>query len=463
MRTRGRQPRWHVLATVTAALLLVTACGTGDVEITVGPEAALADTGDTEDDGPADDDAADGPDAGRDGRSSASDDEEGREVAASATEAADPEPATATASVDGELEVRFLDVGQGDATLLVHPEAAVLIDTGRHQASDVVPAVRAAGVDTLDLVIVTHPHADHLGQFDQVLDQLTVHEVWWSGSTTTTQTFDRALAALERSEAAYEEPRAGDTALLGPLELEVVNPPAGTGLGDLHDANLAIRVTYGAVRLLFTGDAEAPTETRMVARSAATLDADILQLGHHGSSTSTTAGFLAAVDPAVAVYSASSTNPYGHPHAEVLDRLRAAGVDVYGTAVHGTVTVTTDGRTWSVATARQGTPTPGGSSSSGANSSSGSSGSSASSPRPSPTPSPTASAAPASEACAPGQVDVNTASHDELQRIIHIGPDRAQQIPGLRPFGDVRQLDRISGIGPARLDDILAQGVACAS
>jgi competence protein ComEC len=455
MRTRGRQPRWHLLATLAALLLLVTACGAGEVEVTVGPEAALAST----DDDPADDDPADDPaEDASDGRPSGPDaDDEGAEADAASAAAPAPGPATATASIDGELEVRFLDVGQGDATLFVHPEAAVLIDTGRHQASDVVPAVRAAGVDTLDLVVVTHPHADHLGQFDQVLDQLTVHEVWWSGSTTTTQTFDRALAALERSDAAYEEPRAGDTAVLGPLELEVVNPPAGTGLGDLHDATLALRVTFGTVRLLFTGDAETATEARMVAWSAATLDADILQLGHHGSSTSTTPGFLAAVDPAVAISSASSSNPYGHPHAEVLDRLTAASIDVYGTAVHGTVTVTTDGRTWSVTTARQGTPAPGGSGTSG------SSGRSASSPRPSPSATPSPNAAPSPDACAPDQVDVNRASEDELQRIIHIGPDRAQQIPGLRPFGSVRQLDRIAGIGPARLDDILAQGVACAS
>jgi competence protein ComEC len=460
VRTRGRQPRWQLLATAAACLLLVTGCGAGEVEITVGPEAAVAST---EDVGPAEDGALDADrDAAPDDGSADRDAGDEDPAVEASTSAPAVEPGTATASSSGELEVRFLDVGQGDATLLVHPEAVVLIDTGRHQASDVVPAVRAAGVDTLDLVIVTHPHADHLGQFDQVLDQLTVHEVWWSGSTTTTQTFDRALAALERSDAAYEEPRAGDTAVLGPLELEVVNPPAGTGLADLHDANLALRVTFGAVRLLFTGDAEAATEARMVSRSAATLDADILQLGHHGSATSTTGGFLAAVDPAVAIYSASTTNPYGHPHAEVLDRLTATGVDVYGTAVHGTVTVTTDGRTLSVATARAGTPTPGGTGPDGSSSNSRSTSTSRSTQTPSPSPSPTASA-PASEACAPGQVDVNTASAEELQRIIHIGPDRAQQVPGLRPFSTVRQLDRISGIGPARLDDILAQGVACAS
>jgi competence protein ComEC len=379
----------------------------------------------------------------------------------------EPEPAE-PAPAQGDLEVYYFDVGQGDATLLKHADATVLIDTGRHQASDVVPHLRSVGVDELDLVVVTHPHADHIGQFDQVIDALPVGEVWWSGSLATSQTFERAVAALERSDALYEEPRAGDVTSIGPLQVEVVNPPVGVGLGDLHDASLAFRITYGEVRFLFTGDAEAATEARMVSQAATTLAADILQLGHHGSRTSTTSGFLTAVDPDVAIYSASATNQYGHPHVEVMDRLDAAGIDIYGTAVHGTVTVTTDGTGWSVSTDRTGDATAGanraeaggtsGSSGSNSGSSSGRSGAAAS---PSPAPSPS-EASTASGSCGPGQVDINSAGFNDLQQIIHIGPDRAQQIPALRPFASVGSMERISGIGPARLDDIIAQGVACA-
>jgi competence protein ComEC len=375
----------------------------------------------------------------------------------------DPEGSTETddddagaSAVAGELEVHYLNVGQGDATLLTHADATILIDTGRHQASDVVTYLRSLGVDSLDLVVITHPHADHIGQFDQVIDAVPVDEVWWSGSTTTSQTFERAVAALDRSDAVYEEPRAGDVTTVGPLRIEVVNPPVGVSLSDVHDAGLAFRVTYGDVRFLFTGDAEAATESRMTSRSSNGLSADILQLGHHGSRTSTTAGFLAAVDPSVAIYSASSGNQYGHPHAEVLDRLDAAGIEVYGTAVHGTVTVVTDGRDWTVDTGRVGTPTPGGSPRSAAGSS-----------EPGSAADEEASSAPAAAAddrggaCAPGQVDINAAGFEDLQLIIHIGPDRAGQIPGLRPFSSVGSMDRISGIGPARLADITSQGVAC--
>jgi competence protein ComEC len=360
-----------------------------------------------------------------------------------------PEPETAPDAA-GELEVHYLDVGQADATLLLHDEVAVLIDAGHWQSSDVVPLLRSRGVDALDLVVVTHPHADHIGQFDRVMDAFPVDEVWWSGSVTTSQTFERAVTALERSDAAYEEPRVGDRTTVGPLTIDVVNPPSGVGLSDLHDAGLGLRVTFGDVRFLFTGDAEAATEARMTSTSAATIAAEVLQLGHHGSRTSTTAPFLSAVDPAVAIYSAGAGNQYGHPHGSVIDRLLAADIEVYGTDVHGSIVVTTDGASWSVATeaAGQVMAAPPGSTSTAP-------------PRPTSTAPPDPGPSAPSGACTGDQVDINTAGADELQRIHQIGPERAEQILQLRPFPNVRAMDRISGIGPARLDEILAQGVAC--
>ncbi len=325
-----------------------------------------------------------------------------------------PSPDTTPSSVGGDLEVHYLDVGQGDATLLLHDEVAVLVDAGRWQSSGLVPMLRARGVEALDLVVITHPHADHIGQFDQVMDAFPVDEVWWSGSVTTSQTFERAVAALERSDAAYEEPRVGDQATLGPLDIEVVNPPAGVGLSDLHDAGVSLRVTYGEVRLLFTGDNEAATERRMTSDSAAMIDADILQLGHHGSSTSTTASFLSAVDPMLAIYSAGANNSYGHPAPEVVDRVLASDIELYGTDVHGTILVTTDGAGWSVATEASGQVE-------------------AAPSNPPSNSSPETSTA--GGACTGDQVDINAADRDQLQRI--------------------------DQIGPARLEDIITRGVAC--
>jgi len=245
-----------------------------------------------------------------------------------------------------------LDVGQGDAMLLMHPDVTMLIDTGRHDRSDVVPLLRQHGVTRIDLLVITHPHADHIGQFDRVMEAFPVEEVWWSGSTATSQTFGRAVAALEASSARYEEPRAGAVTTVGPLGIEILHPGAGDSLRDLNDSSISLRITYGSFRLVTTGDAERAAEARMLARHRDRLAADVLRLGHHGSSTSTTPDFFAAVSPTVAIYSASAANQYGHPHAEVVERVRARGIALYGTATNGTVTIVTDGAGFETRTQR---------------------------------------------------------------------------------------------------------------
>jgi competence protein ComEC len=384
-------------------------------------------------------------------------------AAAESVPSASPSPQAAPRAppaVGEPLRVTFIDVGQGDATLLQVPGATLLIDTGRHDRSDLVPALRVLGVEVIDVVVITHGHADHIGQLDTVLQAFSVGEVWMSGTPHTTLTFERALAALEASDARYEEPRAGDSTALGPLLVEVLNPARLTG--DLHRDSLALRVTFGSVGFLFTGDAEQQTESEMLARDAASLRADVYQVGHHGSRTSTSPAFLTAVSPHVAVYSAGAGNSFGHPHPEVVDRLLAAGVTLYGTDVHGSVTVVTDGESWDVATVRGAppvgaasgtappTPTP----------------ALSPSPPPAPTGTATATATPSPPApagsCAPGQVDINSAGFADLELIIHIGPARAQAIIDLRPFASVDDLIRVSGIGSSRLQDIKTQGVACA-
>lgn len=269
---------------------------------------------------------------------------------------AGPEPPRSGAEESGAeatgdeavLEVIAFDVGQGDATLVRSGDATVLVDTGRHDRDDVVGHLDAAGIDTLDLVVITHPHADHIGQLDAVLEGLDVAEVWFSGAVHTTATFERAVAAVEASDAAYGEPRGGDVADIGPLTVEVLNPDEDIALDDLHDSGLVVRISAAGASVLLTGDAEAVTEARLVDRRPDLLAADLYRVGHHGSTTSTSPGFLAAVDPQIAVWSASATNSYGHPHDEVIDRLDAAGIEVWGTALHGTITAVGSDGEWTV-------------------------------------------------------------------------------------------------------------------
>ena len=320
-----RPPRVSGLVSILLALLLLTACGAGTTSVNATDQVATTHTTSTTP-------------------------TTGTSIPSATTEAA-AEPASPEGTRPGpagELEVSFLDIGQGDATLVRTHDATMLIDTGRHDREDVVEHLHFREVESIDVVVITHGHADHIGQLDRILTEFDVGEVWMSGTPHTSATFERAIDAIAAADVAYEEPRAGASTTVGSIDVDVVHP---TGLsGDLHADTLAVRIGIGEVSFLFTGDAEGAVETELVARDPAVLEATVYHVGHHGSTTSTTAGFLAAVAPEVAVYSASAGNSYGHPHDEVVDRITDAGIDLYGTDVDGTVTVTTDGVTYAVVT-----------------------------------------------------------------------------------------------------------------
>ena len=330
---------------------------------------------------------------------------------------------------EGDLLVHYIDVGQGDATLLQGPDFTVLIDAGRHDRNDVVPYLKSMNVKSIDLLILTHPHADHIGQAVNVLKSFKVDEVWMSGSEHTSITYEELIDTLLESDVNYNEPRAGERYKIGSLDIEVLHPDRL--IGDFNEDSIAIRAIYGNVKFVFTGDAEKRGEETMV-KSGRDLRADILHLGHHGSNTSSTEAFLKAVDPDVAIYSAGKDNPYGHPHQEVIQRLFDLKIKVYGTDVHGTIIVKTDGKTYDISTEKSGKIQIPGQDDENEDSD-----------------------------APPGCININTASFEELQLIVHIGPERAQQIIELRPFSSLDDLLRVDGIGPSRLQDIKEQGLAC--
>lgn len=341
------------------------------------------------------------------------------------------------------MSVFFFDVDQGDSTLFLGEEFALLIDAGRHDRSDVADHLRRVGVEFIDVFVLTHPHADHIGQCPAVMGNFAVGEVWMSGDVHTTLTFERCLDAVLQSDAGYHEPRAGEAYDVGPVRVEVLHPQQVTG--DLNNGSVVLRIVYGDVAFLMTGDAEAEAEAEMVGRGDS-LAADVLKLAHHGSRTSSTRAFIRAVNPVVAVYSAGIGNTYGHPHEQTLHTLWKIGATVYGTDRNGTVVVRTDGHELNVEVGRGGPVVKGrgplvwaagnGTKSSGRD---------------------------AAAACGPGQVNVNAASEADLTRIIHVGLVMAARIVEERPYDSLDDLLRVSGIGEARLADIVAQGVACAA
>lgn len=349
----------------------------------------------------------------------------------------------------GELSVHYIDVDQGDSTLLLGPDFTILIDSGRHDRDDVVPYLKSVGVTEIDLVVGTHPHSDHIGQMDKVIHNFNVKEAWMSGDTHTSAVFERTIDAVLANDIAYHEPKAGETFHVGSSVIEVIHPNELSG--DLNDGSISMRITYGDISFLFTGDAEKESEQAMVDRGH-NLKAQIFQLGHHGSSTSNTLQpFLDAVQPEVGIYSAGKDNSYGHPHDEIVDLFNVLNVPLYGTDVHGNIIVTTDGKTYDIKTNKSGnvaaTPT------------------SVvvpeqlnTEPKAQEEPAPPASS---SGGCGPDQVNINTASIEEIKKIKHIDAKRGQELINLRPFSSVDGLTRINGIAAGRLKDIKAEGIAC--
>jgi beta-lactamase superfamily II metal-dependent hydrolase len=267
-----------------------------------------------------------------------------------------PPTATPTPTLQA-LTVHFIDVGQGDAILVDKGDTDVLVDGGPTSTA-VLAYLQAQGVSDIDLLVVTHPHADHIGGLADVLGQHQVSEIWVNGDTTTSQTYQDFAAAVVAEGATVREVTRGYATQMDGLDLAVLHPTTER-TGDLNEDSVVVRLTCGQVSVLLTGDATSSSEASMLADGDVALDADVLKVGHHGSSYSSSAAFLAAVSPTDAVISVGAGNTYGHPAQETLDRLVAAGATVYRTDLNGTVVLTSDCDTYALTTSGPAaTPTP---------------------------------------------------------------------------------------------------------
>jgi competence protein ComEC len=263
----------------------------------------------------------------------------------------------------GRLQIYTLDVGQGDSTLVITPEGkSVLIDAGPPQAGDeVVAALRKKDVQSLDLAVATHPHADHIGGMRPVIENFGVKNFLDSGQVYTSKEFERMLRAINEKRIRFIEAKNGmKFDLDSGVVLEVLNPQ-GNGQwitdvrrgGSVENANsIVLRLSYGNFSMLFTGDAETETEDLMM-KSGAPLRAQVLKVGHHGSRHATSSRFLEEVAPEAAVISSGAENRYGHPARQTLNRLQKAGVKIYRTDLNGEIAIVTDGNKFEIHPAKQ--------------------------------------------------------------------------------------------------------------
>lgn len=258
-----------------------------------------------------------------------------------------PAPAVPDGADTGQAtKIHFIDVGQGDAVLIEQDGAWALIDCGTEACETALLSyLEQAGVTRLDLLVMTHPHADHIGSMDAVLEQIPVEAFWLpqlekAREYPTSKAFERVLTAAEQQESSHgmtvREAAMGDTKTLGSGEITVVGD--GLETDNYNDISLCLRFTCGSFSFLDTGDAETDAEQAMV-ESDVDLQSTVFKAGHHGSSTSNSLTLLRAVRPQVAVISCGLDNDYGHPNQEALDNFATMGADVYRTDQQGSVVV----------------------------------------------------------------------------------------------------------------------------
>ncbi len=247
-----------------------------------------------------------------------------------------------TASTDRELTVHFIDVGQADAILIDYGTYEVLIDGGNNKDGETIVSYLKNYVDgNLELMIATHPDADHIGGLDDVLAAYQVDRIIDSGASKDTKTYKDywAAALAEGAQISYDEDMTISLGSGNAPTLTIIE--TGDGYTDSNDNSVVSLLEYGDVSVLLTGDMEKKAEAASLHKFT---PVTVLKAGHHGSSTSSSQAFLDRVQPEYVIISAGKDNSYRHPHKAVLERFFQSGATVYGTFRSGTIRMTTNGR-----------------------------------------------------------------------------------------------------------------------
>jgi len=247
------------------------------------------------------------------------------------------------ADVSGKCEFHFIDVGQGDATMIITEDSAVLIDTGTQSHAERLATYVKSYTDKIDYMILTHPHEDHIGGADEIIESIYVENIIMSDADSDTYTFTKLLDAIEDANINLIQGIAGDSYTAGEIEFTILSPLED--FRDYNDYSLVTKVEFGNTSAIITGDVETHSEKDMVEKYGYNgLNADIFQVGHHGSYTSNSTEFIKCIDPEYAVISCGIDNEYGHPHRETLEKLERYDITCYRTDEMGTIVFSSDGK-----------------------------------------------------------------------------------------------------------------------
>ena len=242
------------------------------------------------------------------------------------------------------LQVHYIDVGQADSIFIKAPNGeTILIDAGNNgDAKTIVDYLKKQKVKKLDYVIGTHPHEDHIGSLDTIINTFSIGKIIMPKVTSNTSTYKDVVNAIKKKKLKVTTPVPGTKYKLGGVNLEILAPNESK-YKDLNDYSVVSKLTYNKTSFLFTGDAETVSENEMIKKKR-NLSATVLKVGHHGSQYGTSSSFLDKVKPKYAIVSVGKGNKYGHPTKSTLDRLKGKKITTYRTDQHGTVVATSDGK-----------------------------------------------------------------------------------------------------------------------
>lgn len=249
------------------------------------------------------------------------------------------------------LGVHYIDVGQGDCSLIVCDGKTMLIDAGENgNETKVLDYLRKQNIDKLDYIIASHQHSDHIGGLPEVLDEIGADNIIMprltKEQTPTNSTYKAFLNSVKNSGAKVIASEVGAKYTLGSAEFEILGPVTNDA-EDLNNMSVMVKLTYGEKTFLFTGDAEKEEEREILA-TGADLDCDVLKVGHHGSGTSSSTDFLKAVTPEICVIQVGAGNDYGHPHENIVERLAKYADEIYRNDICVDIVILCDGKTFNV-------------------------------------------------------------------------------------------------------------------
>ncbi|APM38353.1 ComEC/Rec2 family competence protein [Clostridium kluyveri] len=243
-----------------------------------------------------------------------------------------------------EFTVHYIDIGQGDSELIQVNNKNLLIDAGPTKSTDkLLSYLNSIDIKKLDYVIATHPDEDHIGGMSTVINTYSIDKFYAPKKTVNTRAFENMITELKSKNMKIDVPKPGMQLDLGENTKAEILAPNSDRYEDTNNYSIVLKISYGNTKFLFTGDAEKLSEREILDKNY-DISADVLKLGHHGSSTSTTDEFLDKVSPEIAIISCGADNKYGHPHKETLRKLKKRNIRIYRTDIDGNIVLISDGK-----------------------------------------------------------------------------------------------------------------------